>query len=126
MKELFLPVLVISILYFAFYRTTYFKKNIKRKNPKLYFGIHVCLAVLSAVFVALHVSSKVAFFAMIPIWFKVTGILMLLLLVAQFVIGIRMKQKPNRNLFQYHRTIPCALLALVLVHAVVLKMVYFG
>lgn len=129
MNILFVPVLVVTALYLLFYRTQYFKKNIKRKNPKLFFNLHVILCVLSAVLVLLHVAARLPFFLYLPLGFRITGLAMLALLIAQFAIGIRMKmkkKKPNPKLFKYHRILPGILLAVVLVHAVVLRTIYFG
>ena len=101
--QLFVPVLAVTLLYLILYRTTWFKKNWKRKQPKLFFWLHVVLVSLSALLVLLHVASKLPFFGYIPLWMKLSGLALLLLFVLQFIVGILMKKKPNPKLFKLHR-----------------------
>lgn len=124
-KLLLMPVVLITIIYLLLYRTMWFKKNVKRKNPKLYFGLHVFLCAASLVLMLMHVYTKLPFFAMISIWMKLTGVLMLVLFIIQAVIGIKIKTKPNKNLFKLHRQIPAVLLALFVFHAFIFKMMFF-
>ena len=122
---LFVPVLIITLLYLILYRTVWFKKNLKRKHSRLFFGLHVFFVSLSALLVLLHVFSKFPYFNFIPLWMKLSGLVMLLLFAVQFITGILMKRKPNPSLFKLHRKLPALLLLLLLAHAVVLKQLYF-
>lgn len=115
--------LLITALYLLLYRTMWFKKNVKRKFPKEAFWLHVLLCVLSAALAIMHVSSKLPFFTHIPLLFRVSGIAMLSLLALQIVVGVMLKYKPNKRLFRIHKTVPAVLLAILVVHAVVLKTV---
>lgn len=121
----FVPVLAITAVYLLIYRTTYFKRNIKRNHREVWFGLHFVLGVASAVLAARHFLFKLPFLPVIPLPLLLTGIAMLALFVVQIGVGVYMKKHPNARLFAIHRVIPLVLIGAAIVHAVILKAIYF-